>query len=114
MEVLIMRIWDIPPERLCRNHLLGEHRELHAVWSIITKGKKAYANHPEITRWRGKLKALYLRHEELVMEMKARGYNHYTPLDPALATGEGEQSFFLVPYEEQIRILQKKECRCKV
>jgi len=28
-----MRIWDIPPKRLCRSHLLGEHRELHAIWS---------------------------------------------------------------------------------
>jgi hypothetical protein len=24
-----MRIWDLPPERLCRQHLLGEHREGH-------------------------------------------------------------------------------------
>jgi hypothetical protein len=42
-----MRIWDISPKRLCRNHLLGEHRELHAVWSVLTKGKKGYARHPE-------------------------------------------------------------------
>jgi hypothetical protein len=27
---LEMRIWDIEPRKLCRNHLLGEHRELHA------------------------------------------------------------------------------------
>ena len=114
MDVLNMRIWDIPPDKFCRNHLLGEHRELHAVWSIITNGKKAYANHPEITRWRGRLKALYLRHEELVREMKARGYKHHTPLDPVLATGEGVQSVFVAPYEEQIRILQEKECGCKV
>ena len=26
-----MRIWDIPLDRLCRNHLLGEHNELHAI-----------------------------------------------------------------------------------
>ncbi len=32
-----MRIWDIPPKLLCRNHLLGEHRELHAIWSILTQ-----------------------------------------------------------------------------
>jgi hypothetical protein len=114
MDVLIMRIWDIQPDIFCRNHLLGEHRELHAVWSVITNGKKAYANHPEITRWRGRLKALYLRHEELVQEMKARGYNHHTPLDPVLATGEGVQSIFVVPYDEQIRILLEKECGCKV
>ncbi|MBW6471329.1 MAG: pyrimidine dimer DNA glycosylase/endonuclease V [Methanosarcinaceae archaeon] len=109
-----MRIWDIPPDKLCRNHLLGEHRELHAIWSIITNDKKGYAHHPEITRWRGRLNALYLRHDELVEEMKRRGYNHYTPLDNELATGESEQSEYLASFEEQVRILQEKGCDCRV
>ena len=30
-----MRIWDISPNKLCDKHLLGEHRELHAIWVII-------------------------------------------------------------------------------
>lgn len=109
-----MRIWDIPPEKLCRNHLLGEHRELHAVWSVITNGKKAYANHPEILRWRGRLRALYLRHEALVAEMKMRGYKHHTPLDAGLAVGEGVQSGYVASYEEQVRILREKGCGCRV
>jgi len=58
-----MRVWDINPEKLCRNHLLGEHREIHGIWSILTKGKKGYANHPETLRWKGRLKALYRRHQ---------------------------------------------------
>jgi len=109
-----MRIWDILPEKMCRNHLLGEHRELHAVWSIITNGKKAYANHPEIMRWRGRLKALYLRHDSLVNEMRGRGYKHHTPLDPGLATGEGVQSEFVVTVLEQVRILRERGCDCDV
>jgi hypothetical protein len=68
-----MRIWDVSPEKLCRKHLLAEHRELHAVWSILTRGKKGYAQHPETLRWKGKLKALYLRHEQLAKELRARG-----------------------------------------
>ena len=68
-----MRIWDILPKKLCRNHLLGEHRELHAIWSVIVNGKTGYAKHPETLRWKGKLKALYCRHEALVIEMTARG-----------------------------------------
>ena len=39
-----MRIWDIAAHKLCRNHLLGEHRELHAIWSILTTGKKGIKN----------------------------------------------------------------------
>jgi len=35
-----MRIWDLPVKDLCKNHLLGEHRELHAIWSILTKNTK--------------------------------------------------------------------------
>ena len=42
-----MRIWDVPPECLCRQHLLGEHRELHAIWTILTTGKTGYTRHPE-------------------------------------------------------------------
>lgn len=68
-----MRIWDIPPEHLCRNHLPGEHRELHAVWAVITDGRRRYAAHPETAMWRGKMRAPYLRHEAPVAEMCRRG-----------------------------------------
>ena len=110
----LMRIWDIPPEKMCRQHLLGEHRELHALWSIITNNKKAYAHHPETMRWRGKLKALYLRHEALVYEMTKRGYKHHTPLDPALATGKAVQDELVDSYEEQVRLLKERGCKCRI
>ncbi len=109
-----MRIWDVPPEKLCRNHLLGEHSELHAVWSILTQGKQGYARHPEVLRWKGKLKALYLKHEEIVAEMLRRGYRHNSPLDGKLATGSAEQDTFVDSPEEQKRILRKKGCGCRV
>jgi hypothetical protein len=35
-----MRIWEISPEKLCCNHLLDEHNELHAMWNILTQGKR--------------------------------------------------------------------------
>ena len=76
-----MRIWDLEPACLCRSHLLGEHRELHAVWAILTQDKRGYRHHPETRRWEGKLAALYRRHEALVAEMTRRGYRHASPLD---------------------------------
>jgi hypothetical protein len=109
-----MRIWDIPPEKLCRQHLLGEHRELHALWSIITQNKKGYSNHPETLRWRGKLRALYNRHEQLVNEMEKRGYNHKTPLDASLAVGKKTQDVFINTIDEQKRILRSRKCSCKI
>jgi len=108
-----MRIWDISPKRLCRNHLLGEHRELHAIWSILTQNKIGYSKHPETLRWRGKLKALYLRHEMLVEDMDKRGYRHRTPLAKELAKGKCRQTEHVNSRNEQIKILKGKKCDCK-
>lgn len=107
-----MRIWDISPSLLCRQHLLGEHRELHAVWSVITNKKKGYSKHPETMRWIGKLKALYIRHHKLVREIKSRGYTHKSDLLVRLATGNKEQDTFINTKVEQIEILKKKNCTC--
>jgi hypothetical protein len=109
-----MRIWDLSPKRLCRNHLLGEHRELHAIWSVLTKGKKGYSHHPEVLRWKGKLKALYLRHALLVQEMQKRGYRHQSPLPAKLATGSVKQTTLLHSISQQIKILKNKKCSCGV
>jgi hypothetical protein len=109
-----MRIWDIPPRKLCRNHLLGEHRELHAIWSILTKDKKGYSRHPETLRWKGRLAALFARHGSLVREMKRRGYCHRSGLDRALATGSRKQCVFIDPPREQLGILRNKQCGCNV
>jgi len=107
-----MRIWDIAPRRLCRNHLLGEHRELHCIWTVITKGKKGYSRHPETLRWHGRLKALYLRHELLVAEMERRGYCHKSPLEKRLAAGRAAQDRFVDTPRRQIELLRAKKCGC--
>ena len=109
-----MRIWDITPGKLCREHLLGEHRELHAIWSIITQNKQGYSKHPETIRWKGKLKALYNRHERLVKEMNLRGYNHFSPLEKKLAVGKSKQNNFIDTPKQQIKILKKKGCKCLI
>jgi hypothetical protein len=109
-----MRIWDLPPSELCRAHLLGEHRELHAIWVVLVDHKIGYARHPETLRWRGKLHALYLRHESLVAEMTRRGYRHASPLDPALASGSAVQEEFIDPPNRQRELLRAKGCDCCV
>ena len=109
-----MRIWDIEPSLLCRQHLLGEHAELHALWSILTADKAGYANHPETARWRGKLMALYIKHEEIVAEMTRRGYVHRSTLPTSEATGAAVQHEFVDTVEEQKRLLRAKGCHCHV
>lgn len=109
-----MRIWDIHPKHLCRQHLLAEHRELHGLWNILTKhkGKGGYSRHPETLRWVGKQKALWQRHEALVKEFSRRGYHHYSPLNKRLAVGQGGQRVFINTLMEQKSILQDKNCDC--
>ena len=113
-----MRIWDIEPSKLCRQHLLAEHRELHGIWSILTKNKSGYSRHPETMRWQGKLKALYNRHQAQVAEAKRRGWkmgiDHQTPLDRNLATGKRAQNVYVHIPEEQVKILRGKGCKCKM
>lgn len=109
-----MRVWDLPPRLLCRQHLLGEHRELHAIWSVLTQHKKGYSRHPETLRWRGKLKALYRRHDRQVDEMTRRGYRHHSPLDRRLASGDARQRAFVDPVSRQKLLLKGKRCACRV
>lgn len=108
-----MRIWDLPPEKLCREHLLGEHREIHAIWTIITSKKAGYSKHPETLRWIGKLRALYLRHEIVVSEMEKRGFEHRSPLDKNLAQGSSIQDEYVDIPLKQEEVLRKKGCSCK-
>jgi hypothetical protein len=105
-----MRIWDqIAPSRLCRKHLLAEHRELHAIWNIVVLGKRGYRNHPEVRRWAGHLRALKRRHSLLVWEMAKRGYKHNTPLPKVLGGKEAYPS----PWDNQEVSLANKNCKCE-
>jgi hypothetical protein len=107
-----VRIWDLEPRLLCDQHLLGEHRELHAIWSVLTTGKKGYANHPETVRWRGRLAALHARHAAQVAEMDRRGFRHASPLDERLATGAAQQTTFVDTIEAQRARLAQRGCAC--
>jgi hypothetical protein len=109
-----LRIWDLDTALLCDNHLLGEHRELHAIWSILTTGKRGYARHPETMRWRGRLAALYGRHEDQVAEMRRRGFRHLSPLEAELATGDRHQTEFVDAPSEQRQKLASRGCSCRV
>jgi len=75
-----MRIWDISTGYLDRKRLLGEHRELHGLFNVISLGKKGYSRHPETLRWVDRRPALCMRHQLLVSEMQLRGYQHHSPL----------------------------------
>jgi hypothetical protein len=110
-----LRIWDLETGRLCRAHLLAEHRELHGLWNILTRDLAGYRRHPETRRWEGRLAALSARHDAEVAEMVRRGWRHRSSLDPRLATGSTEAQMGRVDsLAGQMAILRAKGCACEL
>ena len=102
-----MRIWDLNPGYLNRQSLLGEHRELHGLVSIIKNNKKGYSKHPETLRWVGLGWALKQRHKLLVAEMNLRGYTDRSPV--LLRSKPGVwPSIYIDEPGQQISILKNK------
>ena len=112
-----MRIWDLDPNLLCRQHLLAEHAELHGLWNVLTRGLKGYSRHPETLRWKGRLAALYIRHGYLVDELLTRGYHHHSKLHAiGKDLGEIEAPAPIISEQEQkIKLVKKcSECRKRI
>ena len=101
-----MRVWDVDPGYLNRQSLLGEHREIHGLFSIVLNNRRGYAHHPETMRWRDHLAALNHRHDLVVSEMSLRGYQHHSPVEVAGALLWPDQ--FIDPPGAQFAILEDK------
>ncbi|QTA79570.1 Pyrimidine dimer DNA glycosylase domain-containing protein [Desulfonema limicola] len=102
-----MRIWDINPGYLNRQSLLGEHRELHGIVSIITNNKKGYSAHPETLRWTGYVWALKKRHDLLASEMSLRGYKDKSPVNIISKKKLWPDIYIDKPFQ-QFKILESK------
>ncbi len=76
----MVRIWSVPVSELDRQHLLGEHAELHCIVGALHGKYRAYHNHPETIRFENRIEQLYFRHNEQVVEMGKRGYRHDSPM----------------------------------
>lgn len=72
-----MRMWAIDPSRLCRQHLLGEHVELHMMVGSLNKGISMEGYY---TKGLVDTDQIEARHEALVAEMTVRGMRHKSPL----------------------------------
>ena len=102
-----MRVWDIPAGYLNRGSLLGEHRELHGIASIIAEGKRGYSRHPETLRWKRCARGLAQRHLLLVAEMQLRGYRHASPLPTSIEPPRWPSAFVTEP-ADQFALLKAK------
>lgn len=72
------RMWMVEPKIMCRWHLLGEHKEIHQLAGQIREGIsiRGYLDKRIIEPQNMKT-----RHDALVIEMLARGYNHNSPFE---------------------------------
>ncbi|MDF0644705.1 MAG: pyrimidine dimer DNA glycosylase/endonuclease V [Nitrospira sp.] len=109
-----MHIWVISPKKLCRNQLLGEHQELHAIWSVLLQRKKGNAHHPETLRWKGKLKALDGRHEALINEMAVSGLSASESVGKEGSDRQSHAQGVVDPPRQQVSMVKNKHCHCDV
>jgi len=105
-----VRVWDVAAGYLNRQSLLGEHRELHGLRSILVYGKTGYSRHPETLRWVGFRSGLAQRHEALVAEMELRGYIHRSPVSELRPRPRWPTVYITAPWG-QIALLKSKYVR---
>jgi hypothetical protein len=102
-----VRVWDVAAGYLSRQSLLGEHREIHGVLSVLVHGRKGYSRHPETLRWAGCLSALARRHATVVAEMHLRGYSDRSPVGESRGPVVWPGSF-VTPPAAQYQLLRSK------
>lgn len=76
------RMWAIDPSQLCREHLVGEHAEMHQIVGTIRNhphGESIVDGHADAGDVDTSL--IQQRHDELVSEMERRGFDHDSPMD---------------------------------
>ena len=97
-----MRMWMLPPRFLCRQHLLGEHSELHKHRPTFEKQHSISGRiTPKVT---SEPESMASRHDELVREMLRRGYNHNSPFEqPDLS--------YLPDYERDAKVNQAESLK---
>jgi len=73
----MVRMWGVLALLPCRNHFLGEHVELHMMAGCV---EKMISLDGYIRKGQLDPHSIVHRHDELVIEMKRRGYKHNSPL----------------------------------
>lgn len=72
-----MRMWNVNPERMCNQHLLGEHVECHMFVATLNQGKSVQGY---LDKGLLEIHNLKKRHDKISEEMKARGMKHQSKL----------------------------------
>lgn len=83
-----MRMWNVDVTHICDKHLRAEHVEMHMFAGTIAAGKNisGFGDHGLVDT-----NDIKKRHDEIAIEMVARGGNHKSPIvqpiyDPAITS----------------------------
>lgn len=114
-----MRVWDfrlglMNINNMCNKHLLGMHKEVHAIWNILLFGKKGYSHHPEVLRWKNHLCALDEVHASIALEMIDRRMNHKSSLDSSSLNDSYAYPTSITTLSEQACRIKAKKCECVI
>ena len=70
-------MWNVDPKKMCQQHLLGEHLEMHMFVGSIRRGIKMQGY---IENGLLDTSLIKERHEQLANELLRRGMQHKSPL----------------------------------
>ncbi len=100
-------MWMVDPRIMCRQHLLGEHAEIHMFIGTINRGNsvKGYLEKGLL-----EIHNLYGRHDELAREMRSRNYRHDSPINKRWKQARNLGS---VDKEKNLRQLINRCPRCR-
>ena len=103
-------MWNVDPKVMCNKHLFGEHVEMHMFAGTIKKNKsiQGYLDNQLV-----EVHNIKKRHDELVKEIKKRGFNHKSPIiQPKFGVLRGSKAGF-VDIQDNMLELRKRcpECR---
>ena len=97
----------VNPRIMCRQHLLGEHAEIHMFVGAIDRD---YSVKGYLGRGLLEVHNLYERHKELVKEMKRRDYRHNSEIDKKWKQAEKLGS---IDQEKNLKQLLARCSRCR-
>lgn len=107
-----MRMWGVNPKLLCRNHLLGEHNEIHKHrHNFVKKHRITKRIKPVVQIEPENMKK---RHDELAEEMISRGYKHQSPYEqPDLSHLTNEERYAKIDLNISINDLVQRCVECE-
>lgn len=107
------RMWMVNPKIMCRQHLLGEHKEIHQLIGSLENGRSVKGH---IDKGQIDLTQIESRHAVLSVELERRGYNHKSPIELPIANivSNFSDGFGKVDIDANLKDLLNRCVQCRI